>query len=136
MIVCSSLDLLYLSMSSYLHFLPNQKSGYQLQVLKNLINASLDQAETDEYQTIAFPALGTGMLGYPTDRVVEIFFSCLEHASTRAQSLEDVFLVIFPKDRDTFKVVTILIYVFFSIVLYINQNDDGLLEIDIHVQTF
>lgn len=76
------------------------------------------------------------MLGYPTDRVVEIFFSCLEHASTRAQSLEDVFLVIFPKDRDTFKVVTLLIYVVFSTVLYINQNDDGLLEIDIHVQTF
>lgn len=82
------------------------------EVLRNLINASLDQAETDGYQIIAFPALGTGFLGYPTDRVVEIFFSCLEQTSTRAQSLEDVLLVIFPKDLDTFEVVELHICIF------------------------
>lgn len=97
--------------SSSLFNLPNQKSRYQLQALKNLINASLDRAETDEYQTIAFPALGTGNLGYPTDRVVKIFFSCIERHS--AQSLKDVFLVIF--QNDTFKVLSLFVYILYFI---------------------
>ncbi|XP_061184934.1 uncharacterized protein LOC133192948 [Saccostrea echinata] len=71
------------------------------QTLQNLIDASLKQAESDGHQTIAFPALGAGRLGYPATSVAEILLTCINNITP--QSLQEVLIVIFKKDNDLFK---------------------------------
>ncbi|XP_062602530.1 protein mono-ADP-ribosyltransferase PARP15-like isoform X2 [Saccostrea cucullata] len=71
------------------------------QILQNLIDASLKQAESDGHQTIAFPALGAGKLGYPAATVAEIMLTCVKNITP--QSLQEVLVVIFKKDHDLFK---------------------------------
>lgn len=71
------------------------------QTLTNLIKACLDQANTDKFQTMAFPALGTGFLSYPVSTVARITLDCIHNCS--ATSLKEVLVVIFTTEDDSFK---------------------------------
>lgn len=71
------------------------------QTLTNLIKACLDQANTDKFQTMAIPALGTGFLSYPVSTVARITLDCIHNCS--ATSLKEVLVVIFTTEDDSFK---------------------------------
>ncbi|CAH1257849.1 PARP14 [Branchiostoma lanceolatum] len=48
--------------------------GNSEKVLRKIVQQCLQQAEKDNYKTIAIPAMGTGVLGFPHDVVAEAMF--------------------------------------------------------------
>ncbi|PIO29594.1 hypothetical protein AB205_0032120, partial [Aquarana catesbeiana] len=81
---------------------------YLFQILRTIIKTCLALAEQNQRTSISFPAIGTGKLVFPKDLVAfvmfdEIFqFSC----KNKVQHLQEVHLVLHPRDRDTIKAFT------------------------------
>ena len=69
-------------------------------MLKEIVNKCLQKAQTKGYQSIAFPALGTGKLGYPADEVAKAMLqAAIEYAEKNADgSVTTVKIVIFHTD--------------------------------------
>lgn len=62
-------------------------------------------ASSKQCSSIAFPALGTGNLGFQSDEVSQIMTSAvLEFSEKYKGSKIQIFFVIFPKDTKTLKV--------------------------------
>ena len=63
----------------------------------------LNQAATAEHTSIAFPALGTGNLGYPEQNVAKCMMDIvIDYAEKNPQSsIRDVKIVIFHQDQRT-----------------------------------
>ncbi|XP_077305883.1 protein mono-ADP-ribosyltransferase PARP14-like isoform X2 [Lithobates pipiens] len=82
--------------------------GTSEKILRKIIKDCLGQAEQNQWMSISFPAIGTGILRFPKDLVAfvmfdEIFqFSC----KNKVRSLQEVHLVLHPSDRDTIKAFT------------------------------
>lgn len=66
----------------------------------------LSLAETKKLKSIAFPALGTGNLGYPANVVAAKLFDTVEKYLSKNPngSLEEVRFVIYQNDHETIKV--------------------------------
>ena len=60
--------------------------------------------------SIAFPAMGTGKLGYPPDVVASVMYSCVDEyaAKNSKTALKEVLFVLYDKDYKTVKVNSIL----------------------------
>lgn len=82
--------------SSY-HFL---RGFYHYQVLRSIIKQCLSTACANGKQSIAFPAIGTGVLDFPHKEAARIFFEVTKSfASQNANcSLKEVAFVLFRKD--------------------------------------
>ena len=66
----------------------------------------LHEADQRGHSSIAFPAIGTGQLGYPKDIVArEMFNTVKKFAEKNVSSLRQVDFVLYPKDYNTIKVV-------------------------------
>ncbi|XP_040214270.1 LOW QUALITY PROTEIN: protein mono-ADP-ribosyltransferase PARP14-like [Rana temporaria] len=82
--------------------------GTSKKILRKIIKDCLALAEQNQWTSISFPAIGTGILGFPKDLVAfvmfdEIFqFSC----KNKVQNLQEVHLVLHPSDMDTIKAFT------------------------------
>ncbi|KAK3729577.1 hypothetical protein QZH41_017197 [Actinostola sp. cb2023] len=79
------------------------QNGEGEQVLRSLINSCLKEADKRGFLSIAFPAIGTGNLGFPRDIVAKVFFDEVDqfkknHPQT---SLMEVHFVLFHKDKPT-----------------------------------
>ena len=63
----------------------------------------LDQLDKDQLTSIAFPAIGTGVLGFPRPKVAEIFFEeVTSFLKSHPQSpINDVRFVAYDKDQAT-----------------------------------
>lgn len=90
------------------------------QTLANLIKSCLDQANSDGFQTMAIPALGTGFLSYPVPTVARITLDCINNCS--ATSLQEVLVVIYKPEHNCFKVDTSIFSIF---TLYTSKTNDS-----------
>jgi O-acetyl-ADP-ribose deacetylase (regulator of RNase III) len=60
---------------------------------------SLRRADEEGLRSVAFPAIGTGVAGFPVDECARIMFSAaIEHLGTGASSVEEVTFVLFGED--------------------------------------
>ncbi|XP_071090725.1 uncharacterized protein [Haliotis cracherodii] len=77
-------------------------------VLQEVISDCLQEASQEGHKTIAFPALGTGNLGYPNAMVAETMMETVERFSqgNPDSSLEEVKIVVF-NDTSIFKLLQI-----------------------------
>ncbi len=63
--------------------------------LRNSTRSSLLRAEEKGFKTIAFPAIGTGIAGFPMEECAEVMISVvLEHLKSRT-SLEKIYFVLY-----------------------------------------
>ncbi|XP_052081887.1 uncharacterized protein LOC127719694 isoform X2 [Mytilus californianus] len=69
------------------------------------MKSCLQTANESEFVSIAFPAFGTGHLGYPKQQVANTMFSCVETFFRRHPNtpLQDVRFVVYDKDFTTVK---------------------------------
>ena len=64
--------------------------------LAEAINGSLEVAETLKCSSISFPAISTGIFGFPKERAAGVIFSAIEnHFSLRSSGIRLVKLVLF-----------------------------------------
>ncbi|XP_050399367.1 protein mono-ADP-ribosyltransferase PARP14 [Patella vulgata] len=85
--------------------LPRYNEDEELQVLEGSIEKCLHQAVKDKLKNIAFPAIGSGILGYPHDKVAAKLFETVhkfgeENPDT---TLTDVIFVMYHKDEKVIK---------------------------------
>ncbi|KAK6185731.1 hypothetical protein SNE40_007899 [Patella caerulea] len=85
--------------------LPSYDEDEELQVLERSIEKCLHQAVKDKLKNIAFPAIGSGILGYPHDKVAAKLFETVhkfgeENPDT---TLTDVIFVMYHKDEKVIK---------------------------------
>lgn len=78
----------------------NDGSRGEADKLKSCYQNSLRLAEEYELKTIAFPAISTGIYGYPKDEAAEIAVDTIRSFETDSNSVETVYLVAF--DDETF----------------------------------
>lgn len=74
-----------------------------------IVSSSLKQAnETDNVQSITFPALGRGANNFPAKILAKIMFQCVtefEEGLGTELTLKDVRFVIYPTDEDSIEVM-------------------------------
>uniref|UniRef100_A0A1B8XXG5 Poly [ADP-ribose] polymerase n=1 Tax=Xenopus tropicalis TaxID=8364 RepID=A0A1B8XXG5_XENTR len=73
-------------------------------VLRKSIKSCLKLTEQQSLQSISIPAIGTGKLGYPKDLVAAVTFKEILHFSSKAQSLQEVNIVLHPRDTENIQV--------------------------------
>lgn len=56
------------------------------------------------YKSIAFPAIGTGGLGFKKDEVAQIMLHAVVSFAQKASQKMEIYFVIYPSDTETFKV--------------------------------
>lgn len=77
------------------------------QVMKNIIRDCLRIAEEQSLQSIGFPAIGTGNLGFPKPEFAKLIISeVLKFSSRNLKSLQEVQFLLHPKDQENIKVQT------------------------------
>jgi O-acetyl-ADP-ribose deacetylase (regulator of RNase III) len=59
---------------------------------------SLKRAEELKLESVAFPAFGTGVGGFPVDKCARIMLDAVKGFSDRAQFLKEVWIVLFDKE--------------------------------------
>ena len=74
--------------------------------MQTFIKSCLALAQTKKYRSIAFPALGTGALGFPADVVAKLMFETVDAFETKYPdtSLRLVRIVVWSEDRVTARV--------------------------------
>lgn len=74
--------------------------------MENFMKTCLQKTSDKGFVSIAFPALGTGNLGYPKDVVARNMLSCVERFSTSnpGTSVCDVRFVVYERDMNTIQV--------------------------------
>jgi O-acetyl-ADP-ribose deacetylase len=65
--------------------------------IRNVTLNSLKRAEELKLKSIAFPAFGTGVGGFPTDKCAEIMLGVAKDFSEQAKYLKEISFVIFDK---------------------------------------
>lgn len=76
------------------------------QVLKDFVQSCLQETQDKGLTGIAFPAIGTGNLGYPRDVVAQEMFQAVvdfEKQNSRT-SIQKVVFVLYPQDTQTISV--------------------------------
>ena len=73
------------------------------QTLEDFVYECLKTADQNGLKSIAFPALGTGNLGYPADLVASTMYQAVQHFERIKSdtSVEEVMFVVFYKDHPT-----------------------------------
>ena len=76
------------------------------QVLDTLIKKCLKSASENKCESIAFPALGTGLLNYPADKVAHCTLQSIkDFSNNRPQtSIKYVNIIVFHQDNASFNV--------------------------------
>ncbi|XP_063432104.1 protein mono-ADP-ribosyltransferase PARP14-like [Mytilus trossulus] len=82
----------------FLAALPSWRAGVE-KTLQDSLNACLQNASG--YKSIVLPAMGTGALGYPRDKVAELMYSTVCEFDKTGSNLKDVRFLCF--DDDTIK---------------------------------
>uniref|UniRef100_A0A1A7WR81 Poly (ADP-ribose) polymerase family, member 9 n=1 Tax=Iconisemion striatum TaxID=60296 RepID=A0A1A7WR81_9TELE len=73
------------------------------QILYESVTECLWTAVTHKHKSIAFPAIGTGALGFSKQESAMIMLKAVADFSQMAQSNLDVYFVIFPSDHETYQ---------------------------------
>uniref|UniRef100_A0A8C5RA89 Poly [ADP-ribose] polymerase n=1 Tax=Leptobrachium leishanense TaxID=445787 RepID=A0A8C5RA89_9ANUR len=74
-------------------------------ILQEIVSVCLNTAAARRMNSIAFPAIGTGIMGFPKAKVAAIMFDEILSFSSRIklQSLQEVHLVLHPSDAESIK---------------------------------
>ena len=82
--------------------------------MKSAVKECLDEANKKGFRSIAFPTLGTGRLGYPSDKVASIMFPLIGQwlKDGHHRSIKEVQIIVYPKDTETLRVNAGLIIAF------------------------
>ena len=88
-------------------------SVFLVQILHHLVTSCLSAASHGGFSSIAFPALGTGQLGYPRDAVAQTMLTAIDtfQRSNPSTSLREVRIVLYPKDKQTIQVNQVYVHV-------------------------
>ncbi|XP_034371290.1 protein mono-ADP-ribosyltransferase PARP14 [Arvicanthis niloticus] len=80
----------------------SNNSAWSLKIMKNIIHDCLRTAEDLSLQSIAFPAIGTGNLGFPKPEFAKLIISEVLKFSSRNQlkTLQEVQFLLHPKDHE------------------------------------
>jgi poly [ADP-ribose] polymerase 10/14/15 len=80
--------------------------NYFIQILRTFLRRCLDHVNKNRLSSVAFPAMGTGNLGYPRDTVaMEMFEAVNDFGSNNpSTSIRDVRFALYEKDTETIKV--------------------------------
>ncbi|XP_046570875.1 protein mono-ADP-ribosyltransferase PARP14-like isoform X2 [Haliotis rubra] len=83
----------------------NNGKGKAEKVLRTLVTECLTEADSRGYNSIAFPALGTGRQGFPADIAADLMFSTVRtfQDTHSASPLQSVYFVVHPSDRAVLK---------------------------------
>uniref|UniRef100_A0A8B8E811 Poly [ADP-ribose] polymerase n=1 Tax=Crassostrea virginica TaxID=6565 RepID=A0A8B8E811_CRAVI len=76
--------------------------GDALDVFKNFVDKCLHLASKNMMRSIAFPAIGTGRLGYSSELAANTMLNCCQNflSGNESSSLEEIFFVIYDRDRE------------------------------------
>ena len=74
---------------------PRMGEGNEDEKLRNATLNSLRLADEKEIQTIAFPAISTGIFGYPIDRCAEIMLQAISEHCSRQTGIREVRFCLF-----------------------------------------
>ncbi|CAL8340816.1 unnamed protein product [Boreogadus saida] len=72
------------------------------EILYNAIQECLKMAYAERHKSIAFPAIGTGHLGFTKQEVAQIMTKAVEESAKKMQTKMEVDFVIHPPENDTF----------------------------------
>ena len=77
-----------------------------LQALYDIMMKCLVEADMWNTRRLAVPALGTGLLKYPADKVATIMFQCIQEFSSQnpASHLNTVSILVHSSDTSSYKV--------------------------------
>ncbi|XP_031219644.1 protein mono-ADP-ribosyltransferase PARP14 isoform X2 [Mastomys coucha] len=80
----------------------SNNSAWSLKVMKNIIRDCLRTTEDLSLQSIAFPAIGTGNLGFPKPEFAKLIISEVLKFSSRnkLKTLQEVQFLLYPKDHE------------------------------------
>ncbi|XP_068102337.1 protein mono-ADP-ribosyltransferase PARP14-like [Hyperolius riggenbachi] len=95
-----------LSCGTVIHAVVPQYDGPSSEkILKKIIHDCLSTMESRNLRSITIPAMGTGILGFPRNKVAELMFEeILDFSSSKkVQHLKEVFFMLHPSDLDTIK---------------------------------
>lgn len=74
------------------------------ELLASCYRHSLEVAEEHNLKTVAFPAISTGIYGYPKDEAVRVVHKTVDSFLTKSRSLKEVRFVLFsPEDLTTYQ---------------------------------
>ena len=65
--------------------------------IRNATINSLKRAEELKIESIAFPAFGTGVGGFPTDKCAEIMLDAIKDFASEIEYLKEIIFVLFDK---------------------------------------
>jgi len=83
---------------------PRMGEGNEDEKLKNATLNSLKLMDKHEFKTIAFPAISTGVFGYPIEKCAEIMISTAKEYLSGATQIEEVVFCLYTKpDFEVFK---------------------------------
>ena len=82
------------------------QSVYGFQILRSFVSNCLKQADQKGYQTISFPAIGTGNLGIPRPTVAKwMYDEVIQYSRNNpTAAVKAVNFVLYNKDRATVQV--------------------------------
>ncbi|EGV96420.1 protein mono-ADP-ribosyltransferase PARP14 [Cricetulus griseus] len=81
-----------------------KNSASSVKIMKNIIRDCLKMAEEQSLQSIGFPAIGTGNLGFPKPEFAKLIISeVLKFSSRNLKTLQEVQFLLHPKDQDNIK---------------------------------
>ncbi|XP_056323301.1 protein mono-ADP-ribosyltransferase PARP14 isoform X2 [Danio aesculapii] len=83
---------------------PFWRHGSEDRVLSQIIRNCLKNAETQRMNSIVFPAIGTGNLGFPKDLVAKIILTEVQQFNTT--NLKMVTVIVHPSDKESVKCFT------------------------------
>ncbi|XP_033744166.1 uncharacterized protein LOC117330056 [Pecten maximus] len=85
--------------------LPKRTSTQDEKVMKSVLHKCLEKAHISNKTSIAFPALGTGFLGYSPDVVATTMFQCIQEFDKAHQSttLKTIYIIVFYKEDNIFR---------------------------------
>ncbi|XP_071978246.1 protein mono-ADP-ribosyltransferase PARP14-like isoform X2 [Engystomops pustulosus] len=77
--------------------------GSSEKILRKIIQSCMDKAEKRQLTSITFPAIGTGLLGFPKSFVASVMFDEVLRFSSSSgnQFLQQVTFMLHPNDRET-----------------------------------
>ena len=80
---------------------PRMGEGNENEKLKNVTMNSLKVAEVNQLTSIAFPAISTGIFGYPVDRCAKIMLRICQDFLQNESSIEEIYFCLW--DEGTYK---------------------------------
>lgn len=99
---------LYFYFSEFVEFVMNVKMFYVffLQQIWKFVYTCLETMSKSKLHSIAIPAMGTGIIGYPPWRVAAMMYNIVDKFSdnNKSNSIREVKLVVYPSDTKTVKV--------------------------------